>query len=132
MALMPRRMLFVLITASIATVWPQSASAASGFSCSAAMQTVAAARQVPLPLIEAIAYVNSRWEVIGTPAGDGGVGPMHIMLRQMARAAALSGCSRAQIASDSAVNLDVGAALLAYAHTSGTDLTSWRPATDVI
>jgi hypothetical protein len=126
-------MLFVLIASMVATVAPvQSTSAAPAFSFGAAMQAAATARQVPLPLIEAIAYVNSRWEVIRTPAGDGGVGPMHIMPSQMARAAALSGRTPAPIASDPAVNLDAGAALLAHVHTSGTDLMSWRPASEAI
>src|SRR5438128_3930127 len=44
-----------------------------------AMQAASQARQVPLPLGEAITYGNSRWEWIGSPAIDGGVGPMLVM-----------------------------------------------------
>src|SRR2546426_1033076 len=71
-----------------------------------AMQAASQARQVPLPLIEAITYVNSRWEWIGTTASDGGVGPMHLMPKQMAQAAGLSGHSQAEIATDLSSNLD--------------------------
>src|SRR2546429_1471647 len=93
-----------------------------------AMEAASQARQVPLPLVEAITYVNSRWEWIGTPASDGGVGPMHVMPKQMAQAAGLSGHSQAQIESDLGANLDAGAALLANAHTGANDLASWQPA----
>jgi hypothetical protein len=96
------------------------------------MQAAATARGVPLPLIEAVAYVNSRWEVTGRPAGDGGVGPMHVTPAQLAQATALSGHSSAQITTDPAANIDAGAAMLANAHTSGTDLASWRPATEMV
>ena len=44
---------------------------AAGSSFAAAMRSAALARSVPLPLVEAIAYVNSRWEVIPEPASDG-------------------------------------------------------------
>ncbi len=92
------------------------------------MQAAAKARQVPLPLIEAIAYVDTRWEWIDTPARDGGVGPMNILAAQIGPAAALSGRGPGQVASDLAANLDAGAALLASAHTGGADLSSWRSA----
>jgi len=93
-----------------------------------AMQAAAAARQVPLPLIEAVAYVDTKWEWIATPAGDKGVGLLNVLPEQIGPAAALSGHSPAQIAADPAANLDAGAALLAAAHTGGADLGSWRPA----
>jgi hypothetical protein len=92
------------------------------------MQAAAQGRNVPLPLIEATAYVNSRWQWMTIPAGDGGVGPMHVTPAQMPQAVALSGHSQAEIAGDLSANLDAGAALLANAHTSGTDLASWQPA----
>jgi len=93
-----------------------------------AMQAAAATHYVPLPLIEAIAYVTSSWEWAGTPAGDGGVGPMNIRPGQIAEAAALSGLGENQIATDLAANLEAGAAVLAHYHASGKDLGSWQPA----
>ncbi len=101
---------------------------AASVTFSSAMQAASEKRNVPLPLIEATTYVNSRWEWIATPAGDGGGGPMHVMPSQMASAAALSGHSQAQVAGDLSANVDAGAALLAHAQTSGTDLSSWHPA----
>ena len=116
---------FLPALASLTSV--QSVSAATSLFASA-MQAASQGRNVPLPLIEATAYVNSRWEWIATPAADGGVGPMHVMPSQMTSAMALSGHSAAQIAGDLGANLDAGAALLAQAHTSGTNLASWQPA----
>jgi hypothetical protein len=95
---------------------------------SAAMASASLSRQVPLPLIEATAYVNTRWEWIATPALDGGVGPMNVLPSQMALATSLSGHSAAQISSDLSANLDSGATLLAHYHAGGTDLASWQPA----
>src|SRR2546430_3890784 len=128
-----KRLPGLLLAAALTALLPvQAAVAASGFSLQSAMQSAATNRGVPLPLIEAVAYVNSRWEVTGRPSGDGGVGPMHVMPAQLAQAAALSGPSSAQITTDPAANVDAGAALLANAHTSGTDLASWRAATETV
>ena len=93
-----------------------------------AMDAAAQRRQVPLPLIEAMAYVNTGWEWITTPAGDGGAGPMNILPSQIALASALSGRSPAQITGDLASNLDAGSALLAHNHATGTGLLSWQSA----
>src|SRR5438552_16016473 len=123
----------LLLAAALTFLLPtQAAVAGSGFSLQLAMQAAATNRGVPLPLVEAVAYVNSRGEVTGRPSGDGGVGPMHVLPAQLAQAATLSGHSSAQITTDPAANVDAGAALLANAHTSGTDLASWRAATDAI
>lgn len=92
------------------------------------MRAAAQSRQVPLAVVEATAYVNTRWEWISTPALDGGVGPMNVRPAQMSLAVSLSGHSQADIDNDPAANLDAGAALLAHYHASGTDLASWRPA----
>jgi hypothetical protein len=124
---MRRQLGWLCILPALASLTPTQ-SAAAGTTFTSAMQAAAQARQVPLPLIEATAYVNSRWEWIATPARDGGVGPMHIMPSQMAQAAVLSGHSRAEIAGDLSANLDAGGALLANAHTGGDDLTAWQPA----
>ncbi len=124
---MRRQLGWLCVLPALASLTPTPA-AASGVSFTAAMQASAQARGVPLPLIEATAYVNSRWQWIAMPATDGGVGPMHVMASQMAAAIALSGHSRAQISSDLSSNLDAGAALLAKAHTGATDLASWQPA----
>src|SRR4029077_19871718 len=93
-----------------------------------ARQQAADARHVPLAVIEATAYVNTRWEWIAARAMDGGVGPMKVRPSQLADASSLSGRTLASITSDLASNLDAGAALLAHAHTSGTDLASGQPA----
>src|SRR5712692_3709791 len=126
---MRRRLRWLSVLPVLATLLPVQSAAASTLTFGAAMQQAAQARQVPLPLIEAVAYVNSRWEVIGRPAADGGVGPMHVLPSQMNLAATLSGHTGPQIAGDTAANLDAGAALLAHAHSSGADLVSWRAAT---
>ena len=97
-------------------------------SFTSAMQGAAQARAVPLSLVEATAYVNTRWEWINTPAHDKGVGPMKIRPDQTAQASALSGHSPTQIFGDLSANLDAGAALLAHAHAGGLDLASWRQA----
>ena len=115
----------LLLAAALSSIQTVSADASS---FSSAMQAAAQARHVPLPLIEAIAYVNTRWEWISTPAIDGGVGPMKLTPSQMTLATSLSGHSQAEITGDLAANLDAGAALLANAHASGTDLASWQPA----
>ena len=115
----------VAILGSCAAV--QQASAV-GFSFAASTQSAAQARKVPLPLLLAIVYVNTRWEVINKPARDGGFLPMDIPPSQVDQAAALSGHSVAEVKADPAANIDAGAALLARLHTSGTDLGSWQPA----
>ncbi len=124
---MRRQLGWLCILPALASLTPNP-TAAAGVSFSAAMQSASQARNVPLPLIEATAYVNSRWEWISAPAADGGVGPMHVMPSQLAAAVALSGHSQAQVASDLSANIDAGAALLAKQHASGSDLASWRPA----
>jgi len=92
------------------------------------MRQAAQSRGVPLAVVEATAYVNTRWEWIATPSITGGVGPMNISPTQIAQASALSGHTQAEITGDVAANLDAGAALIAHYHTTGTDLASWKPA----
>lgn len=92
------------------------------------MQSAATARQVPLELIEATAYVNTRWEWISTPSINHGIGPMNITPAQIDLASSLSGDSQAQISSDLAANLDAGAALVAHYHGTGSGLASYQSA----
>jgi len=101
---------------------------AAGTPFTAAMEAASESRGVPLPVVEATAYVNTRWEWINTPSHNGGVGPMNITSSQMPLASLLSGHSESQVRGDLAANLDAGAALLAHYHSSGTDLASWQPA----
>ena len=101
---------------------------AAGAPFSAAMQAAALTRHVPLPVIQATAYVNTRWEWITTPQVGGGVGPMSVSPSQMSEAASLSGRSPSQIKGDLSANLDAGAALLAHYHRTGTDIASWQTA----
>src|SRR6185312_5848723 len=125
----PKRLLALCVCASLAAlVRADDVSAASGGSFTSAMQAAADARGVPLPLVEAIAYVNTQWEWIATPSMDGGVGPMKVQPSQLGQAGALTGLSASQIDGDAASNLDAGAALLASHHATGTDLDSWRDA----
>ena len=112
----------------VAALTTAETASASSSSFSSAMQVASQARQVPLPVIEAITYVNTRWEWINTPQIDGGVGPMKITPSQIALATSLSGHSQAEITGDLAANLDAGAALLANSHTGGTDLATWQTA----
>jgi N-acetylmuramoyl-L-alanine amidase/Y_Y_Y domain len=93
-----------------------------------AMQQAADSRLVPLAVIEATAYVNTRWEWINSPGIDGAIGPMRVTPSQMALASSLSGHSAADIEGDLGSNLDAGAALIAHYHTSGSDLASWQTA----
>jgi hypothetical protein len=97
---------------------------AASSSMASAMQAAAQSRHAPLALVEATAYVNTRWEWIPTPAPDGGVGPMKIRAYQMSLAPSLSGHSESQISSDLADNLDAGTALLAHYHATGTDMAN--------
>jgi N-acetyl-anhydromuramyl-L-alanine amidase AmpD len=101
---------------------------ASNAPFSTAMSAAAQIRHVPLPVLQAIAYVNTRWEVINQPARDGGYLPMDITLSQVNLAAVLSGRSAVEVKTDPTANLDAGAALLAHLHSGGTDLASWRAA----
>src|SRR6266511_3076585 len=105
----------------------QTAHAASG-PFTLAMESAAQSRGVPLAVVEATAYVNTRWEWINTPSVSGGVGPMDIGPSQMGLATSLSGHTETEINADPAANLDAGAALLAHYHTYGTDLSSWKSA----
>ena len=123
---MHRTLLAVAAAVSIALGTVQDGGAAAGYL--AALQAAASGRQVPLPLLEAITYVNSRWEPLPGPALDGGIGPMHILPSLEDEAAARSGHSRAELTTDIEANLDAGAALLAARHAQGDSLDSWRPA----
>ena len=126
---MHKRLSPVYVALILATVASATSGYAAGGSYTAGMQAASQARQVPLPLVEAIAYVNARWEVTTQPAMDGGYGPMNILPAQMSQATALSGHTIDQVKTDTAANLDAGAALLAKAHgAAGGDLASWRPA----
>ena len=122
--------LFVMTLLSLFVFAPTTASASS--SLELAMEAAAKARKVPLSLLQAIAYVNTRWEPGSPPAADGGFGPMNILPSQVDQAAALSGHTPIQIRTDPAANLDAGAALLASAHTGAADLGSWQPAVAAI
>src|SRR6266508_803349 len=105
----------------------QTAHAASG-PFTLAMESAAQSRGVPLAVVEATAYVNTRWEWINTPSVSGVVGQMDIGPSQMGLATSLSGHTETEINADPAANLDAGAALLAHYHTYGTDLSSWKSA----
>lgn len=120
------RAVVVLTVASVVVAVGNADAAAPSFA--GALQSAAKARQVPLPLLEAITYVNVRWEPTMSPAIDGGVGPMKILPSQVATAASLSGHTRTEVTSDAAANIDAGAALLSGYHKSGSGLDSWHAA----
>ena len=92
------------------------------------MEAAAQSRQVPLAVVEATAYVNTRWEWINTPSHDGGIGPMNVTPAQMSLATSLTGDSEAEITGQLSYNFDAGTALIAHYHASGSDLASWQPA----
>ncbi len=129
---MQRRMLSVCLVSVVLALASGPAATASNLSFSAAMQAATDARHVPLPVIQAIAYVDSHWEMIDTPARNGGFGPMNVLPAQLDKAALLSGHTRAEIMHDPAANLDAGAALLADAQSGGTGLASWLPAVQTV
>ena len=93
-----------------------------------AAQAASQSTQVPLSLIEATAYVNTRWEWINTASLSGGVGPMNVTPDQLSLAISLSGHAASSISTDLTANLEAGASLLAHYHTSGSDLASWSNA----
>jgi len=130
--LIHKRIVALCAVAIVGSCAPVQQAGAAGFSYTAAMQGAAQAGHVPLALVQAIAYVNTHWEVINKPALDGGFLPMDITPAQVDQAAALSGRSVAEVKTDPAANLEAGAALLAHAHTSGSDLASWQPAVAAI
>ncbi|TMD51037.1 MAG: hypothetical protein E6I85_14240 [Chloroflexi bacterium] len=125
---MSRRSIFLVLLAFLPALLSVQGTSAANLSFGVAMQSAAAARQVPLPIVEAVAWVNSRWEWIPQPSVDGGVGPMNIHPYDLELAASLSGHDPALLRTDLSANLDAGAAFLAHYHGSGTDLASWRPA----
>src|SRR5438309_2792549 len=116
----------LFVTPLVLLLLPVSTATAAASPFASAMQSAAQARQVPLAVVEATAYVNTRWEWVATPSHNGGVGPMNVQPSQMALASSLSGHTEAQIKGDLAANLDAGAALLAHYHAAGADLASWR------
>jgi hypothetical protein len=126
-----RNLLAFLLSAVLALAWGPAVHA-SGGPFETAMESAAAARGVPLPLVQAVAYVDSRWEPIKTPADNGGYGPMDVLPAQLDAGVSLTGHSRSAIMSDAGANLDAGAALLARAHTGGDDLASWQPAVSAV
>lgn len=81
-------------------------------------QFAAAAReyQVPVGVLKAVAYVETRLTVPGAPSTAGGHGLMQLAARGdwdvLGRAAALTGASRAQLEVDPAANLRGAAAVL--------------------
>ena len=125
---MDKRLTALLAALSLAVLSGPQAARAAGPTLESEIAAAASARQVPEALLEAIAYVDTRWEPLAGPASDGGFGPMNIPPGQVAEAASLSGHPLAAVQSDPAANLDAGAALLARAHGGGTDLASWQPA----
>jgi hypothetical protein len=126
--LMHKRLVALCATGVLALSATTQPAGAASFSFAAALQSAAQARQVPLPLLQAITYVNTRWEVIAKPALDGGSLPMDIAPAQVGLAASLSGHTPDELKSDPAADIDAGAALLAHSHSSGSDLVSWKPA----
>src|SRR5213594_558787 len=97
------RWLWVLpVLASLVPVSGAASSATSAFTT--AMQQAAIGRGVPLQVVEATAYVNTRWEWIGTPQIDGGVGPMKVTPSQMPLATSLTSRTAAAISGDPSAN----------------------------
>ncbi len=126
---MVRRLRCLFVLPLVMLLAPAQAGASpSPFAFEPAMESAATVRQVPLPLIQAIAYVNTRWEVIGKPSVDGGVGPFNLRPAWLDEAARWSGRQRVEIVYDPAANLDGGAALLAHLNPGGGELKAWYPA----
>jgi hypothetical protein len=73
---------------------------------------------VPAELLTAIGYVESHWEQRGGQASiDSGYGIMHLVEGEagtLAKAAALTGQSEADLKTNAAANIDGGAAVLSY------------------
>ena len=121
-------LLLMLVSTQAARAEATTSTPAAGTPFFEAMHAAAQSRQVPLPLVEATAYVNTRWEWIATPQMDHSIGPMKVRPSDMALASSISGRAQSQITGDLASNLDAGAALMAHYHASGIDLGSWQPA----
>ncbi|TME17387.1 MAG: hypothetical protein E6I70_10480 [Chloroflexi bacterium] len=122
---MARRLRCLFVLPLVLLLAPAPAQASAPFAFEPAMESAATGHQVPLPLIQAIAYVNTRWEVIGKPSVDGGVGPFNLRPAWLDEAAKASGRPRVEIVYDPATNLDAGAALLAKLNPAGGDLKAW-------
>lgn len=96
----------------------------------------AAAREygVPVELLLAMGYVNTRWETPAEPSRDGGWGVMHLVQNEstdtLGEAARLTGASEEQLKADPAQNIRGGAALLARAQGGNrtSDLNAWYDA----
>src|SRR5207237_323279 len=91
---MARRLRCLFVLPLVLLLAPAPAQASAPFAFEPAMESAATGHQVPLPLIQAIAYVNTRWEVIGKPSVDGGVGPFNLRPAWLDEAAKASGRPR--------------------------------------
>jgi N-acetyl-anhydromuramyl-L-alanine amidase AmpD len=89
---------------------------------------------VPVDLLKAIGYVETRWQNIDSEGHDGPAshGVMALGADRLSRAAELAGRPDDETAMDVFANIDAAAALLAEAGrvvgAEGDDLESWRPA----
>jgi N-acetyl-anhydromuramyl-L-alanine amidase AmpD/photosystem II stability/assembly factor-like uncharacterized protein len=110
-----------LAAAVAAVVVCASGSAAQPGRLSRIFERAAAAYNVPEPLLLTEGYVNTRLEMPGHPALDGGVGIMHLSPAQIHRL----GVSAGPVRHNETANVRAGAALLASVRPSGGGLAAW-------
>jgi N-acetyl-anhydromuramyl-L-alanine amidase AmpD/photosystem II stability/assembly factor-like uncharacterized protein len=119
------RVALPFVAAGIAVVVCASGSAAQPGPLTRIFDRAAATYRVPEPLLLAEGYVNTRLEMPGQPALDGGVGIMHLSPAQVRTAARLIGASRKAVRHEARANVRAGAALLARARPRGGGPAAW-------
>lgn len=99
------------------------------------LDDVAAATAVPAPLLKAIGYVETRWQMVSSEEHEGvrpRFGVMGLDAERAARGAELSGKTLAAVQTEAQANIEAAAALLLEAgRASGAkvdDLASWASA----
>lgn len=96
-------------------------------------RAAAAEYGVPVELLKAMGYVNTRWEMPSGESRDGGWGIMHLVRNNttdtLGEASRLTGIPVQRLMTDRAANIRGGAALLARAQQgSPRDLNAWYEA----
>lgn len=99
------------------------------------LDAVATATAVPAPLLKAIGYVETRWQMVSSEEHEGvrpRFGVMGLDAPRLERGAQLAGRTVAQVKTEAQANIEAAAALLAeLGRASGAtagDLASWQTA----
>ena len=96
-----------------------------GSGLAGAFREASARYRVPERLLLAAGYVNTRLQMPGRPAQDGGVGIMHLAPSAIGGLARRVGTTPAALRLEARANVLAGAALLAAARPRSPDLAAW-------